>query len=81
MAVPGFNAEASIYLSREHYAVMGTPREPFASVLPQLQVDDGGLGVSGSCFAACRCCRRSQNRFCCSHCNWCLPNPGTMDAL
>lgn len=57
MNMPGFTAEASVYRTRGHYWVAGTPND-FAGgqgVLPQLS-----LGLSGSqlywCRLACAYC-------------------------
>lgn len=33
-------------------------------------LDDNGLAMS-TCTRVCACCKKSKNRFCCSHCKWC----------
>jgi hypothetical protein len=35
--------------------------------VPQLQTSTG----ASTCTRVCNCCRRTKNRFCCSHCRWC----------
>ncbi len=66
MALPGFAAERSLSAAGGHYMTAGGTRSSTNHIVPQL-----ALGISsGSCQAACRCCKRG-NRFCCSHCRWC----------
>ena len=66
MALPGFDAERSLSAAGGHYITGRATRRATNRVVPQLQL---GIG-SGSCQAACRCCKWG-NRFCCSHCRWC----------
>ena len=76
VTLPGFHAEASLYQTETQYW-MGRTAGATGAVVPQLQAVSGGglgtgtLGIGNSCSAACRCCARNGNRFCCSHCRWC----------
>jgi hypothetical protein len=67
MALPGFNAEHSLSRSNGYYGTNGFNDTGLNDVVPQLQA---GLGLS-TCSRVCSCCRRTKNRFCCSHCRWC----------
>ena len=68
MRMPGFNAEASLCVTRGRYASVQSRGATTAAVIPQLMGD--GIGLGDPCGAACRCCKWG-NRFCCSHCRWC----------
>ena len=65
--MPGFNADASLYVTSGHYASVQSRGSAGGAVVPQLM---GEVGLGDPCGAACRCCKRG-NRFCCSHCRWC----------
>ena len=66
--MPGFNAEASLHVTRGRYATARSRGGTSGQIVPQLMADEVGLG--DPCGAACRCCKWG-NRFCCSHCRWC----------
>ena len=68
MRLPGFVADASLYIAKAHYASVGLSGLLSGGVTPQLMSE---LGLGNPCWAACRCCRSYGNRFCCSHCRWC----------
>jgi len=43
----------------------------YAELMSIIETTNLSAAPSGnSCTAACKCCKRN-NRFCCSHCNWC----------
>jgi hypothetical protein len=67
MSIPGFRAEASLYVTSGRYAGVSAPGAAIGQVAPQLQAQ---VGLS-TCARVCRCCRLSGNRFCCSHCRFC----------
>lgn len=67
MRIPGFNAEASLYVTSGRYASVQSRGAAGEDVVPQLM---GDVSLGDPCGAACRCCKRG-NRFCCSHCRWC----------
>jgi len=76
MSMPGFTADSSITTSQTRYFAVRTPGEARGPVEAQMLALSNaglgtGLGYSNSCNAACRCCARNGNRFCCSHCRWC----------
>jgi len=67
MALPGFNAERALFGERGHYITPAISSTPAGGVAPQLQTTTG----ASTCTRVCNCCRRTKNRFCCSHCRWC----------
>lgn len=70
MTMPGFHAEASLYVTTGRYATAGTAGAPLAHVVPQMGGTLDALAYPSSCDRACRCCAWG-NHFCCRHCRWC----------
>ena len=67
MALPGFNADRALSAAGGHYLTPASGSTRTSGVVPQLQASTG----ASTCTRVCNCCRRTRNRFCCSHCRWC----------